>query len=65
MDTENRDVHNLLEELDLREGRIDYIFLNGAFTRDHVLASELFATRPLTGGMFCSDHFGVLTTIRF
>ena len=44
--------------------RIDYIFLNGAFTRDRILSSELFAERPLSGGLFCSDHFGVLTTLR-
>jgi len=59
------EIRETLEGMDLREGRIDYIFLYGDFTRDRIVSSQLFATHPLSGGLFCSDHFGVLTTLRF
>jgi endonuclease/exonuclease/phosphatase family metal-dependent hydrolase len=61
----NPEIHSLLEQQDMRPGRIDYVFLNRTFTPGQVVASELFADRPFSGGMFCSDHFGVLTTLRF
>lgn len=59
------EVRTLLGQQDMRPGRLDYIFLGPGFTPDQVLRSELFATRPAPGGPFCSDHFGVLTTVRF
>jgi len=59
------EICSLLQEQDMRQGRLDYIFLGPGFTRDQVLTSELFATRPASGGPFSSDHFGVITTIRF
>ena len=65
VDSSCPEVQGLMQEQDMREGRIDYIFLNRAFTSDRILSSELFAASPLPDGLYCSDHFGVLTSIRF
>jgi endonuclease/exonuclease/phosphatase family metal-dependent hydrolase len=64
-DISQPEIRALLGEQDMRPGRLDYIFLGPGFSPDQVLHSELFAVRPASGGLFCSDHFGVLTTIRF
>jgi len=58
------EIRALLRDQDMRAGRLDYIFLGPGFTPDQVLHSELFAASPASNGLFCSDHFGVLTTIR-
>ena len=56
-------VAGILKARDMRSRRIDYVFLNDAFARDQVISSRLFAAEPMPGGLYCSDHFGVLTTI--
>lgn len=55
---------DILKEMDRVHSRIDYVFLSRAFRRDQIVSSELFGTQALAGGLRCSDHFGVLTTIR-
>jgi len=63
-DVSRREIRALLERQDMRPGRLDYIFLGPGFSPEQVAASRRFATRPGPGGLFCSDHFGVLTTLR-
>jgi len=64
-DITHADIRDLLSHQDMRPGRLDYIFLGPGFSPAQVASSERFATRPAPGGLFCSDHFGVLTTVRF
>ena len=63
--TSSSEVRNILREQDMRRSRIDYILLNQAFDPGHILSSNLFAENPLSNNQYCSDHFGILTTLRF
>jgi len=62
--TSNAEAQRIMKDQDLVPSRVDYIFLNRYFTPDQVLTGELFAAQPVTGDRYCSDHFGVLTTIQ-
>jgi len=54
---------NILKNLDLKPRRIDYILLNQNFTAEQISSCALFATNPFSGNLYCSDHFGVVTTL--
>jgi endonuclease/exonuclease/phosphatase family metal-dependent hydrolase len=49
-------------EYDRECRRIDYIFVNSAFSQDQILESRVVLDQTL-GGMHASDHYGVFTIV--
>ncbi len=57
-----RAYQRLRVEYDRQPRRIDYIFLNRAFTREQILESRIVLDRAVNG-THASDHYGVMTVV--
>ena len=47
---------------DRQSRKIDYIFLNSAFRKNHILESRIVLEQPV-GGVHASDHYGVMSIV--